>query len=194
MSRRFARALLALALVVPVVVVFSPTTAGARPEYAAGGITEVTHSRRVVEGGPDARIRRGTGVTVGNDIYWPAPQRVSALVRPLGSVIYWVTIENEAASAQRFRLWGARSSYFRVSYYTVSGQPGRLGEIINRGVVRGMRLTPRLEPGEIYRVGMRVTIPLGLPMRFHRWQSWIRVYSTTQPGLWDQVGAITIRI
>ena len=166
----------------------------------AGNTTEVTHTYTVTEGRPDARIRRGTGATIGNDIYGPShpgpysEQTVVASVRPGGSVTYWVTIQNDATFAERLRLHGykyfavvAVGIRFSVRFYNPAGQD------ITRPVVAGTKLTPRLNPGQIYRVRMVVTIPRVRPVRVWPLPVSVTAMSTSNPLIRDTVTSKTRR-
>ncbi len=85
----------------------------------AGNTTEVTHDYVVANGRPDGRIRRGTGIAAGNDIYngtGVGQTRTGSAVRGR-SVTYIVSIQNDAPFAERLRLRGQASTPgFTVQY------------------------------------------------------------------------------
>ena len=154
----------------------------------AGNTTAVTHTYTVARARPDARIRRGTGVTVGNDVYAPHHlQRVTASVLPGGSVTYYVTVQNDATFAERLRLRTQRTFYFIVRYFNPAG-----GDITHE-IIAARFLTPRLTPGQIFRVRMVVTIPRDAPLRMRSMPAGLGVVSTTHHWMRDGVGAVTRR-
>jgi hypothetical protein len=155
----------------------------------AGNTTEVTHDYTVVNSRPDGRIRRGTGLVVGNNIYnttGVGQTRTGSAARG-GSVRYHVSAQNDAPLAERFRLRGRGSNdWFRVRYLSPTGV-----DITGR-VVAGTYLTPSLAPGAIHRIQAVVTVRFTAPRNAVLTRT-VTARSEVHPTIRDTVRFVTRR-
>jgi hypothetical protein len=104
---------------------------------------------------PDARIRRGAGPLVGNDIYntTGAGQTRTGSAARGQSVTFYASIQNDAAFAETLRLRGEGSTTrFAVAYRNPAGTN------ITNQVTAGTYTTPNLAPGGTHRVTIIVTV------------------------------------
>lgn len=110
---------------------------------------------------PDGRIRRGTSVTVGNNIYnvTGRDQKVTGSAVRGGTVTYYATVENEAPFAEALRLRGGASS---ANYVVKYRQPD--GTNITTEVVNGTYRTPALEPKGTFQVTITVKVGARAPV------------------------------
>ena len=141
------------------------------------------------QGRPDGRIRRGTGVLVGNNIYNTTGigQTSNGTAARGQRVTYLASIQNDARFAERLRLRGQASTpNFTVRYYNPTG--ANITPQVNAGVFR----TPVLAPEATYRVAVVVTVLRAAPRN-----AWVArtltATSTTYPTLKDTVRFITSR-
>lgn len=126
----------------------------------AGNTTEVTHTYTVTDAQPDALIKKGdTGTYWGDDIYntTGAGQNVGAYAARGRSVNYFVTVQNDAAFADRIVLRGTPSNIRFQVKYTTSGNG------ITNGITSGTYLTPTLAPGDTFTVKVTVTVRTTAP-------------------------------
>jgi len=105
-------------------------------------------------GRPDGRIRRGTGVLVGNDIYnttGTGQTRTGTAARG-ASVSYFISVQNDAPLADTLHLRGGRSSVSFGVVYKNAGQD------ITNEVIDGTYVTPSLAPGATHTIRAIVTV------------------------------------
>ena len=143
----------------------------------------------MVDARPDARIRRGTGVLVGNNIYNTTGNRQTRTGSAARgrSVTYHVSVQNDGAATERLRLRGMGSTRrFRVRYYNPAGQN------ITRQVTGGTARTRLLAPGRTYGVRAVVTVTRAAPRHSSLVRS-LTARSTTHPTIRDTVDFVTRR-
>jgi len=132
----------------------------------------------------DGRIRRGTtGVLLGNDIVNTngVGQWARGSAPRGGTVLFTLSVQNDAPFAERLRLdAGGSSPAFVITYRTVGGT-NVTGRVLN-----GTYLTPRLGPRATHTlritVLVRTTARVGASVTHG-----ISTISTTQPGIGDTV-------
>ncbi len=108
---------------------------------------------------PDARIKKGTGAFVGNDVYnTTGLGQTRTGVAPRGSsVTYTIKVQNDALVADTLRLKGAASNTrFKVTY-TAGGAD------ITPAIVAGTYTTPELAPGATFTVRVVVKVKSTAP-------------------------------
>ncbi len=151
--------------------------------------TPAARSWTVVAARPDGRIRRGAGPLAGNDIYNTTgigQTRTGSAARGR-SVVYYASIQNDAAFAETLRLRGAASTpRFAVVYRN------RAGANITNQVTAGTYTTPNLAPGRIHRVTIVVTVRNTPPFSGSLVRT-LTATSTTHPAIKDTVRFITHR-
>ena len=121
----------------------------------AGNTAEVTRHYRVADGRPDARIRRGIGALVGNNVYNTTGfhETRSGAAGGGQSVTYYVSVQNDAPFAEQLRLKGQRSTTrFTVRYRNAANVN------ITSQVVAGTYRTPVLAPGATHTIRAVVRI------------------------------------
>ena len=138
---------------------------------------------------PDARIRRGIGALVGNDIYnttGAGQTRTGAAARG-HSVTFYASIQNDAPFAETIRLRGQASTRrFAVVYRNPAG-----ANITNQ-VNAGTYTTPNLAPGRAHRITIIVTVRNTAPPNASLART-LTATSTTQPTIKDTVRFVTSR-
>jgi len=104
---------------------------------------------------PDGRIRLGTGTFVGNDIYnlTAVGQSRSGSAAPGHSLTFGISIQNDGASADKFRVEaaGTAADGYSVRYFRGTTD-------ITAAVVAGTYQTWSLAPGAAYLITARVTV------------------------------------
>ncbi len=138
---------------------------------------------------PDGRIRRGAGPLAGNDIYntTGAGQTRTGSAARGHSVIYYASIQNDAAFAETLRLRGEASTpRFAVVYRNPAGVN------ITNQVTAGTYTTPNLAPGGTHRVTITVTVRNTPPFTGSLVRT-LTATSTTDPTISDTVRFITRR-
>ena len=104
---------------------------------------------------PDGRIRLGTGALAGNDIYNLAAvgQSRNGSAAPGHSLTFGISIQNDGASADKFRVVaaGAPATGYAVKYF-------RGTRDITAAVVAGTYQTWSLAPGAAYLITARVSV------------------------------------
>ena len=143
----------------------------------------------VANGRPDARIRRGTGALVGNDLYNTTGlnQTRNGAAGPGQTITYFVSTQNDAPFAERLRVKGLGSTTrFTVQYRN----PANVN--ITSQVVAGTYRTPVLAPGAIHLIRAVVTIHPSAPANASLTRT-VTVTSDTHPTIKDTVKFITTR-
>lgn len=167
-----------------------PTGGTADPvDIFAGTATATDAGLAAADPRPDAWVQRGaTGPSSGDDVYNTngTNQTVTGQAARGRSVTYVVTVQNDAAFADRLILRGTASdTAFRVKYQTSAGG-------ITNSVTAGTHLTPLLAPGERVDIEVTVTVrpdaPSGSSLTGR-----LSVGSTTDPAIRDKVGFVTRR-
>jgi trimeric autotransporter adhesin len=108
---------------------------------------------------PDARIRKGTGVVVGDNIYDPnagTAQTRTATVSPGTTVTFRISAENDGNVVDRYRIAASGPA---VTGYVVRYWRGTTE--ITASVVAGTYLTPQLAPGSKHVIKAKVTVKSG---------------------------------
>ncbi len=155
----------------------------------AGNTAEVNRTYTVSNGRPDARIRRGTGAVVGNNLYNSTGlnQTRSGSAGPGQSVTYFVSAQNDAPFAERLRIKGqASTTRFTVQYRN----PANVN--ITSQAVAGSYRTPVLAPGAIHLIRAIVTVHPSAPANASLTRT-ATVTSDTHPAFTDTVKFITTR-
>ena len=138
---------------------------------------------------PDGRIRRGAGPLAGNDIYntTGAGQTRAGSATRGHSVIYYASIQNDAAFAETLRLRGQASTpRFAVVYRNAAGIN------ITNQVTAGTYTTPNLAPGGTHQIKITVTVRNTPPFTGSLIRT-LTATSTTAPTIADTVRFITSR-
>jgi hypothetical protein len=155
----------------------------------AGNARVLNRTYTVVAARPDARIRRGAGPLVGNDIYnatGVGQTRTGSAARG-HSVIYYASIQNDAAFAEPLRLRGEASTpRFAVAYRNPAGTN------ITNQVTAGTYTTPNLAPGGSHQIKITVTVRNIAPFNASLART-LTATSTTHPATKDTVRFITSR-
>ena len=155
----------------------------------AGNARVLNRTYTVVAARPDARIRRGAGSLVGNDIYntTGAGQTRTGSAARGHSVTYYASIQNDAAFAEALRLRGHPSTAnFTVAYRNPAGTN------ITNQVTAGTYTTPNLAPGGTHRITITVTVRNTAPDNASVART-LTATSTTHPTIKDTVRFITGR-
>jgi len=140
-------------------------------------------------GPPDARIRRGTGPLVGNDIYntTGAGQTRTGTAARSQSVTYYASIQNDAAFTEQLRLLGQGSTrWFTVVYRNPAGAN------ITTAVTDGTYRTPSLATNGTQQIKIVVTVRNTAPGGASVART-LTAISTTQPTIEDTVRFVTSR-
>ena len=156
----------------------------------AGNTAQVTHHYRVADGRPDARIRRGNGRLVGNNVYNTTGfhETRSGAAGGGQSVSYYVSVQNDAPFAEQLRLKGQRSTTrFTVRYRNA------FNVNITSQVVAGTYRTPVLAPGATHTIRAVVRIHRSVPRRGSLART-VSAISNTHPSIKDTVKFVTIRV
>ena len=143
----------------------------------------------VVAARPDARIRRGTGPPVGNDMYntTGAGQTRTGTAARGGRVTYYLSAQNDAPGAERLRIRGQGSTrWFTVVYRNPAGAN------ITTAVTNGTYRTPNLATNGTHQIKVVVTVGNTAP-RGASVARTLTAFSTTQPTIKDTVGFVTSR-
>jgi uncharacterized UPF0146 family protein len=154
----------------------------------AGNTTRVTRTYTVALARPDARIQRGTGRLVGNNIYnTTTGQTVTGSARRGQAVTYFASLQNDTpfTDALRVRANGS-TTRFTIRYLSPTGQN------ITSRVAAGTFTTPRLAPGDTYRIRIEVTIAPTAPTGASLTRA-ITATSATHPSRTDTVAFTTSR-
>ena len=154
-----------------------------------GNTTEVNRAYTVANGRPDARIRRGTGALVGNNLYNTTglDQTRNGAAGPGHSVSYFVSAQNDAPFAEQLRIKGQGSTtQFTVQYRNAANV------IITPQVVAGSYRTPVLAPGATHLIRAIVTIHPSAPANATLTRT-ATVTSDTHPAVKDTVKFVTTR-
>ena len=155
----------------------------------AGNTSAVTRHYTVVNARPDARIRRGMGVLVGNNVYTTTGvnETRSGSARAGQSVTYRVSVQNDAPFAEPLRLRGLRSTTrFTVRYRNQANVN------ITPQVVAGTYRTPVLAAGATHTIRIVVTVHRSAP-RDASLARTVTVTSDTHPAIKDTVRFVTTR-
>jgi len=140
---------------------------------------------------PDVILRRGTGAPTGGNVYTPgvniAQQSLRAFVRRNGTVVFSITLQNDAVFSDRLRVTGQGSTTrYAVTYRSASGAN------ITSSVTRGSYQTPMLPSGgsQVIRLEVRA---LGTTPRDAVVARIVTARSTLQTTRSDSVKAIVRR-
>ena len=154
-----------------------------------GNETVVTRTYTVANGRPDARIRRGTGPVVGNNVYNATgldQTRTGSAARGQ-SVTYHVSVQNDAPFAEQLRVKGQGSTTrFTVQYRN----PANVN--ITAQVLDGSYRTPVLAAGAIYTIRAVVTPKAAAPANASVART-VTATSNTHPAVKDTVKFVTTR-
>jgi hypothetical protein len=143
----------------------------------------------LANGRPDARIRRGTGPVVGNNVYNATglDQTRTGSVGRGQSVTYHVSVQNDAAFAEQLRVQGQGSTTrFTVQYR----DPANLN--ITAQVLAGSYRTLVLAAGAIYTIRAVVTPKAAAPADASLART-VTATSDTHPAVTDTVKFVTTR-
>jgi hypothetical protein len=154
-----------------------------------GNTADVTHDYTVARGRPDARIRRGTGPLVGNDLYGTtgAGQTRTGTAARGHHVTYHASIQNDAPFAERLRVRGQSSSpNFTVVYRNPAGAT------ITNQVTAGTYTTPNLPTGGAHRITITVAVRNTAPVHASVTRT-LTATSTAHPTVKDTVRFVTSR-
>jgi hypothetical protein len=155
----------------------------------AGNTTEVNRTYTVANGRPDARIRRGAGALVGNNLYNTTGlnQTRSGAAGPGQTITYFVSAQNDAPFAEQLRIKGqASTTHFTVQYRDSANVN------ITSQVVAGTYRTPVLAAGAIHLIRAVVTIHPTAPANASSTRT-VTVTSDTHPAFKDTVKFVTTR-
>ena len=155
----------------------------------AGNARVLNRTYTVAAARPDARIRRGAGPLVGNDLYntTGAGQTRTGSAARGHSVTFYASIQNDAAFAETLRLRGEASTpRFAVVYRNAAGT-----DITNQ-VTAGTYTTPNLAPGGTHQIKIIVTVRNTPPFSGSLVRT-LTATSTTDPTISDTVRFITSR-
>jgi hypothetical protein len=154
-----------------------------------GNTTAVDRTYTVANGRPDARIRRGPGAVVGNNLYNTTGlnQTRTGAAGPGQAVTYFVSAQNDAPFAEQLRIKGqASTTRFTVTYRNPAGVN------ITSQVIAGSYRTPVLAPGATHFIRAIVTIHPSAPANATLTRT-ATVTSDTHPAIKDTVKFITTR-
>ncbi len=154
-----------------------------------GNETVVSRTYTVANGRPDARIRRGTGPVVGNNVYngTGLDQTRTGAAGRAQSVTYPVSVQNDALFAEQLRVQGQGSTTrFTVQYR----DPANVN--ITAQVLAGSYRTPVLAAGAIYTIRAVVTPKAAAPANASVART-VTATSNTHPAVKDTVKFVTTR-
>jgi hypothetical protein len=154
-----------------------------------GNTTAVNRTYTVANGRPDARIRRGPGAVVGNNLYNTTGlnQTRTGAAGPGQAITYFVSAQNDAPFAEQLRIKGqASTTRFTVTYRNPAGVN------ITSQVIAGSYRTPVLAPGATHFIRAIVTIHPSAPANATLTRT-ATVTSDTHPAIKDTVKFITTR-
>ena len=154
-----------------------------------GNTTVVSRTYTVANGRPDARIRRGTGPVVGNNVYngTGLDQTRTGAAGRAQSVTYPVSVQNDALFAERLRLRGEPSTpNFTIIYRNPAGTN------ITNQVTAGTYTSPNLVTGGTHRIKITVTVRDTAPNHASVART-LTAISTSHPTIEDTVRFITSR-
>ena len=154
-----------------------------------GNETVVSRTYTVANGRPDARIRRGTGPVVGNNVYNATglDQTRTGSAGRGQSVTYHVSVQNDAPSPEQLRVKGQGSTTrFTVQYRN----PANVN--ITAQVLDGSFRTPALATGAIYTIRAVVTPKAATPANASVART-VTATSDTHPTVKDTVKYVTTR-
>ena len=154
-----------------------------------GNETEVSRTYTVANGRPDARIRRGTGAVVGNNLYNATglDQTRTGSAGRGQSVTYHVSVQNDAPFAEQLRVKGQGSTTrFTVQYR----DPANVN--ITAQVLAGSYRTPALAAGAIHTIRAVVTPKASAPANASLART-VTATSDTHPAVKDTVKFVTTR-
>ena len=154
-----------------------------------GNETVVSRTYTVANGRPDARIRRGTGPVVGNNVYNATglDQTRTGSAARAQSVTYHVSVQNDAPFAEQLRVTGQGSTTrFTVQYR----DPANLN--ITAQVLAGSYRTPVLAAGATFTIRAVVTAKAAAPASAALART-VTATSDTHPAVKDTVKFVTTR-
>jgi V8-like Glu-specific endopeptidase len=162
-------------------------TLKARATDSARNTQLAARSYSVVLARPDVRAAAAGNRTVGDNVYAPRRQEVSASAAAGRSATYTLSFQNDARFADHLEVSGGPStSSYRVTYRTASGTN------VTSQVAAGTYRTPMLQPGKAFTIEMTVQVLPSAPMGSSLART-VTATSTTHQDRVDRIDVVTSR-